>query len=912
MPHSGTANAQDEIHTSDASEANASATQALECPPRIRDQAHAYSIVEQALELREVFYSRKQDALARLQKALADAQIADTKLFNIEIHVGRLQHFITQSGFDIPPPVIKRRKLAVTTDGAAAMERSPPTNRASLSGTGMNIDPNMVVPQVAMVVAAGVMEARPWLGHGGAVSSHNQVNLEVRPGQIGGASVLTPDSTSNVQSHQMNGPPNITANSNKGMGGSVIKTLLHHHLDNLKRGPGQCLAAMETTSNLLGEGLQKLQRKRAGAFDNDSNQTGSQTVVPSSVPENSMAPPAPKHHKQTRQKPTLPPQPIQNTNILPGQSLNPFNHTSLHSAFAGQPFGTLYSVAGISSLPQGFSILYLSLSKCLLCAHSSQHSQQLSNMGHSMLNTHSYSSALPGNSEEHPTRQPSEPGVPRGQPNGHNRHMFNDMNDLPAPTQEQRSEFQPQGRLIENTDKWSDINLGVLKIHPESKSNLGNENFQIHAGQSADSMINFDNDVYNDQYYDLGDVMDYLPFDRDADIEEEGSQGGNEDPGDEDLGDNEQEIDETSPSEDERAAEAVIRHSGHASQAADKDNNYTSVNPGQDVLQEHRQCNRAVHPPQEQHLFAMAEHQLGWPSVHMPVDNHNNTAEGEGEDQNAESQTREEQARKNRPRKKKVTRILVSDPSPVPWRRGDPRILTTIMGLGRPPSLREAGYVLTCVILEHKAKGTMFSDEFEQTRDMNVVVFQEASTYCGRLKTACVELVKRHYKHYFFPDCNIDNQEQLQAVITDNVEHLLDDSNEYHQNGKDREGCTNNLAHPCIRDLCIEFYYGLGKDSLARQHPEAFSTTIPEYAVAIAITCIEEYRPGYRVKRDFNGKGYQDVLDGVLEVIKEVKNDEYHNAKWEENLRRWAHDGMKLLNPIKTVRLQKTTRVVLD
>lgn len=45
------------------------------------------------------------------------------------------------------------------------------------------------------------------------------------------------------------------------------------------------------------------------------------------------------------------------------------------------------------------------------------------------------------------------------------------------------------------------------------------------------------------------------------------------------------------------------------------------------------------------------------------------------------------------------------------------------------------------------------------------------------------------------------------------------------------------MMHPCIRDLCIKFYYG-AKHPVAKVFSDEFKTIIPENAIALAATCV--------------------------------------------------------------------------
>ena len=61
--------------------------------------------------------------------------------------------------------------------------------------------------------------------------------------------------------------------------------------------------------------------------------------------------------------------------------------------------------------------------------------------------------------------------------------------------------------------------------------------------------------------------------------------------------------------------------------------------------------------------------------------------------------------------------------------------------------------------------------------------------------------------------------------------------------------------HPCIRNLCVNFYYGNFTEPLARQFPDDFKTMVPEHAVAVAITCVCDLCDFY------NGVHYSRYLD---------------------------------------------------
>ena len=121
------------------------------------------------------------------------------------------------------------------------------------------------------------------------------------------------------------------------------------------------------------------------------------------------------------------------------------------------------------------------------------------------------------------------------------------------------------------------------------------------------------------------------------------------------------------------------------------------------------------------------------------------------------------------------------------------------------------------------------------------------------------------------------------------------------------------MMHPCIRDVCLRFYYGSCLDALADQLPHLFEDIIPERAVALVTTCIcvhlsfcqlfswmlwqiyhalFEYRFGTRSESAFTAGDYAKEYEAILYLIYEINSDDYHHAKWVDCRQQWAQDGM--------------------
>lgn len=60
--------------------------------------------------------------------------------------------------------------------------------------------------------------------------------------------------------------------------------------------------------------------------------------------------------------------------------------------------------------------------------------------------------------------------------------------------------------------------------------------------------------------------------------------------------------------------------------------------------------------------------------------------------------------------------------------------------------------------------------------------------------------------------------------------------------------------------------------------------------------CLREWQLGYfygeGYYNTFSSENYGSILDGILDVIRDINKDRHHKAKWDANRRQWAKDGM--------------------
>ncbi|RDB30299.1 hypothetical protein Hypma_007133 [Hypsizygus marmoreus] len=366
---------------------------------------------------------------------------------------------------------------------------------------------------------------------------------------------------------------------------------------------------------------------------------------------------------------------------------------------------------------------------------------------------------------------------------------------------------------------------------------------------------------------------------------------------------NPEDIDEASPSEDERnALQNLHQQPGSAFQHTVAGTDTTNIQPDNgldetdavDILQEHRRRNHANRAPRLERLAV--ERTQDYPEDHSQADNSDSYPT----------------QKKRAPRHSKGTKP--AHPTtlsyyPGRWQEVQMRAKKK-MGRyiflhhafpDRETDLHVARNFITEVLAEFEREGQKVEDGYEQTRDMNVVVFKEASTYRGTLKTMARPIVREKYKDMFDVDFEGGNQMEYFQLISHNVEKLLKDGY-FLQGGVDNNNKTNNLSHSCIEELCIQFFY-VNKNGLARLFPDDFKEQIPDHAVAIVMAsiqnCIEEFKDGYYQELPFNKQGYNNVVDAMLGLIEQARAHAYHGPKYTSNVRRWARVGMRFLNADK-------------
>ncbi|KZP07295.1 hypothetical protein FIBSPDRAFT_939595 [Athelia psychrophila] len=146
-----------------------------------------------------------------------------------------------------------------------------------------------------------------------------------------------------------------------------------------------------------------------------------------------------------------------------------------------------------------------------------------------------------------------------------------------------------------------------------------------------------------------------------------------------------------------------------------------------------------------------------------------------------------------------------------------------------------------------------------------------------------------------FPNTDHPSRAPLLPVsVKDNIGELLRDGNFMH-NGKDSNGQTNNLTHPAVAQLCINFYYG-ASSRIGHEYETIFGTEVPPLAVALRIVvikcCLDEYTQGKKKNVPFQADTYRTQYEGLVKSVDTVLASAVHGAKFLRTRREWASSGL--------------------
>ncbi|KAI6113487.1 hypothetical protein EDD16DRAFT_1521294 [Pisolithus croceorrhizus] len=148
-------------------------------------------------------------------------------------------------------------------------------------------------------------------------------------------------------------------------------------------------------------------------------------------------------------------------------------------------------------------------------------------------------------------------------------------------------------------------------------------------------------------------------------------------------------------------------------------------------------------------------------------------------------------------------------------------------------------------------------------------------------------------KAHFFVHDHYEWDPQNHHNVNASIARRLLEHGDFLKDGIDEEGHTNNLAHPTLSGLIIEFFY-MGTNAMANIFPEVFQLEVPCPAVALAATAIkvaldEVVTEGKEVT--FKHDVYANVYTDILGLMAKCDTAPVHHAKTKACHMQWVKIG---------------------
>ncbi|KAI6095317.1 hypothetical protein EDD17DRAFT_1769778 [Pisolithus thermaeus] len=359
-------------------------------------------------------------------------------------------------------------------------------------------------------------------------------------------------------------------------------------------------------------------------------------------------------------------------------------------------------------------------------------------------------------------------------------------------------------------------------------------------------------------------------------------------------------IDEASPSEDDHFAKSVVHSKGedtrHASQLSKEhpqsvgsqsqdiclSGPVTTQRGAEDVVTQHHQHNCGLHLPNSVQLMAVHNQQMSKASCHIS----HSTVEG----QTPSSTDVILAPSHSLPAAKSATSGMTSDSNSDPSQLQfySPSVHDIIEHAKQishcniaavnsfPPHVdfnhKACDYVIEA-ITEHCSKVITYED-----KTLTYMAKLHDGYYKADLGNWHSSLKKKaHFFVHDFYEWDPQNHHDVNASIT----RKLLECGDFLKNGVDKEGHTNNLAHPALAALIINFFY-MGTNAMANVFPEVFQNEIK-------VTLEEIVAEGKEVT--FKHDIYVDVYADVLGLMAKCDMAPVHHAKTKACHVQWAKVG---------------------
>ncbi|KAI6000636.1 hypothetical protein EDD15DRAFT_2362122 [Pisolithus albus] len=194
-------------------------------------------------------------------------------------------------------------------------------------------------------------------------------------------------------------------------------------------------------------------------------------------------------------------------------------------------------------------------------------------------------------------------------------------------------------------------------------------------------------------------------------------------------------------------------------------------------------------------------------------------------------------------------------------------------------------------ISERRSQGLPVTDGWwpHHANDICKLLWESLGNWRSALRKKARIYVTQRYKW------DPENRREVNSSI---AKDLLGDRGVFLRDGIDEntncQGYTNNLAHPALAGLIIDFFYTSSSSSLGKLFPEVFSAEVPRVAVAIAATALKvilDEMVSSQSEVNFRVSTYTPVYLEILGLMKKCDTSVIHAEKTKSLRINWATLG---------------------
>ncbi|KAI6027297.1 hypothetical protein BKA83DRAFT_4123369 [Pisolithus microcarpus] len=188
---------------------------------------------------------------------------------------------------------------------------------------------------------------------------------------------------------------------------------------------------------------------------------------------------------------------------------------------------------------------------------------------------------------------------------------------------------------------------------------------------------------------------------------------------------------------------------------------------------------------------------------------------------------------------------------------------------------------------------------------LGILLWESLMTWRSTIKVKAHEVLPQFYN--VGAHCTeVENQLQSQALIKGAM---------FLRDGVDNEGSTNNMVHPALVALVMDFFYS--SLLIGAVFPEVFSHEVPRVAICLAATALraalDEYtQTRIRQDRPFEYGTYSKIFMGFLDMQHQIDQHPRHAVKMRELQVAWASAGRMKTHLQPVIAFSDEFHVILD